>query len=362
MNLHLIRRIYSWILAIARIVVVIIVILAVYSVATQRIMVENVGNPYIEMEGINVTVKIPITLKNYGYYDIRDISISYDIKNESVHLLSYGEIVGDIKKDSIETLIIPIKVDLKKLYELEYPSFYHFFNNDTFHLNLTLSLKYMLGLVTLRVNFDQDVDWTPPIKDANIYPVHSYSMDSQGIHFKLPYMIKTADYLSGMGQADGVVEGSEGEIGNFTTEFSLGTTYYGNISSLINYENAKDLVIHSQWLYFVGNVAFLGLRLPINETYYWGAPLDNLSYEILSNNTIHYSFTDNSPSSLNLYINRTYYYQGNIVKHETTHLYVATGEYVDRYEDLNITQPVDQVLLSFYDSNSGVYYKEVISL
>ncbi len=362
MNLPLIRRVYSWILAIARIVVVIIVILAIYSIAAQKISVENVGNPYIEMEGTNVTVKIPITLKNYGYYNIEDISISYDVKNESTHLLSYGEVVGNVERDSIETVVIPIKLDLKKIYELEYPSFYHFFNNDTLNLNLTVSLKYMLGLVTLRVNFNQDVEWKPPIEDADIYPIQDYSMDSRGIHFKLPYMIKTADYLSGMANASGVIKSDKGTIGRFSTTFLLGTTYFGNISSIVYYGNTRNLITHSQWLSFVGNLTFLGLKLPIKESRYWGAPLNNLSYEILSNNTLHYSFTDDSSLPLNLYVNKTYYYQGSVVKEESTHLSISSGEHVSRYESLNITQPVDQLRLSFYDATTGIYYEEVISL
>lgn len=362
MDLDLVRRVYSLILVIARIAVAVMVLLAVYSVAAQKINIEDVGTPYIEMEGTNVTVKIPVTLKNYGYYDIEDISIAYDIENSSAHLLSLKEVVGDVNKDSIETIAIPIRVDLKKLYEMEHPNFYHFFNNDTFYLNLTLSLKYMMGLVTFKVNFNQDVEWRPPIEEAEVYHIEEYSMDSDGIHFYLPYMIKTADYLNGMANASGVVKGDNGLVGNFDTNFTLGTTYYGNISSLIYYDAAGDLITHSQWLYFIGNVTFLGLKIPINHTQYWGAPLNDLQYNIESNNTIHYSFTDDSSMPLNLYINRTYYYQGNLVNEETTHLYVSPGEHVDRYEDLNITQPVDKVILSFYDANTGIYYQEVINL
>jgi hypothetical protein len=81
MDLDLVRRVYSLILVIARIAVAVMVLLAVYSVAAQKINIEDVGTPYIEMEGTNVTVKIPVTLKNYGYYDIEDISIAYDIEN-----------------------------------------------------------------------------------------------------------------------------------------------------------------------------------------------------------------------------------------------------------------------------------------
>jgi len=220
----------------------------------------------------------------------------------------------------------------------------------------------MLGLVTFKVNFNQDVEWTPPIEEVALYSIQEYSMDDKGIHFILPYMIRTADYLDGTAKASGIIQGEDGVIGNFSTNFLLGSTYNGNITALIYYDNAGSLIVKSQWLHLIGNVSFLGLLLPVNTNQYWGAPLSNLTYQVLSNNTLHYSFTDESPMALNLFVNRTYYYQGNFVKKETTHLYVNSGEHVERYEDLNVTQPVDQVVISFYDAYTGIYYEEVINL
>ena len=361
-KLKVATKIYGTLLTLAKIAVAAIIVLALYSFLVEDVQVVSVGRPFLEFEGSKLIINVPVTIKNYGFYNITDISVHYEIKNKTAELIEGDDLIGNISTSSIDTFDVPISVDFQELYQKEYPGLYHFYNDDTLDANITISLGYMLNLVNISVNLNHTFKWVPPIESTSIYPPDNVKMSSGNLSFDIPYHIKTASYLIGNAQIKGNIENNGKIYGNFTGNIPLGKDYEGNIKIKINPEESRYMLTHSTTLKMVGNLTIFGFKIPFKKDYYWGAPLENLTYEILENRTLHYSFTNAANYSLSLNINKIYYYHNTEVKRESTHMYVSPGMHVDKYEKLSITQPVDKIEIIFYDENTGISYKEVITL
>lgn len=355
-------KIYSALLTIAKIAVIILIILALYSFLVEDVQVVNVGKPFFEFEGSKLIINVPVTIKNYGFYNISDISVHYEIRNKTTELITGEDLVGNISTNSIDTFDVPIAINFQELYKKEYPNLYHFYNKDILDANITISLGYMLNLVNISINLNHTFQWTPPIESASIYPPNNVKMSSNNLSFDIPYHIKTASYLSGSAKIHGKIENNGKTYGSFTSNIPLGEDYKGSIKMEVNSEDSRYMLTHSIPLQMIGNITIFGFKVPFKYSYHWGAPLENLTYKLLENRTIYYSFTNAANYSLSLDIDKIYYYHNTEVKKEYTYMYVAPGEHVEKYEKITVTQPVDKIEIIFYDENTGISYKEVINL
>ena len=354
-------KVYSVLLTLAKIVVIAIILLAAYSFAVEDVKIVNVEKPFVTHEGSKIIINIPVTIKNYGFYNISDLRINYEINNKTSQFINGSSLIGSIPTDSIDTFDVPIAIDFEKIYKEEYPSLYHFYNKDTLYVNFSVSLKYMFGLVDISIDMNHTFDWIPPIESTHVYPSEDVHMNSS-LYFYIPYEIKTANYLSGSAEILGEIKGDGEKYGNFNTSLTLGTYYKGKIMVHINSEAARYLITHSMPLKMVGNITLLGFNIPFKRTYYWGAPLDNLTYRVFNNGSFYYSFTDSAPYPLSMNVTKIYYYQGSEVGRDSSMYNVNPGEHVEKYERLNITRPIDKIEIIFYEGNTGFSYEEVINL
>ncbi len=338
------------------------VFLAILPVAIKSTTVENVGDITWSFDGKRYAImSVPVTIKNSGVYDIDDIHIFFKVRNSTATFVDSYQDAGDISAGSRKTIVVRIPVDLQHIYELEEPTFYHFFNYDTFDLNFSLSLRYLLDFVDFNSQYIDDVRWEPIVKDFTLY--HPSGMEENGTNviITIPYSITTASYLKGTAAFRGNVTGDT-NVGSFYTEFTLGRRYEGTLRLVFNVNATKSLVTHSQILHLSGEIDFEGFKVPMHTDYAWGAPLNNLQFEVLNNGTLHYSFQNDADFSLSLLVEKDYYYNGTLVYHEEERMNVEPGENVSRYEAINVNQPVDRVVVTITDENTGIQYVEVIDL
>ncbi len=356
-------KIYSMFLTLAKIAVAIIILLAVYSIAVEDVKVVRVGTPFLEFQGSKLIINVPITIKNYGFYNISHLSVKYTISNESTALLNGKSLIGNIPTSSINTFDVPITIDFQKLYSKEYPQLYHFFNNDTLKANITISLGYMLNLTDITINLNHTFEWKPPIESTEVYPLKNVKMNStRYLTFEIPYHIKTANYLSGTAKAWGKIKGQDKTYGNFSATITLGEDYNGNIKVKVNPQDARYIITHSLDMNLIGNMSIFGFTIPLQYKYFWGAPLDNLSYYVYDNGAVYYSFANHANYPISLNITKIYYYQNQEIKRETSFIYASPGSQIDEYEEVNITQPVNRVKIIFYEIYTGITYEVVINL
>ncbi len=170
--------VYSVVLTILKIAVAAVILLAIYSFAVQNVALENVGKPFTQLEGSKLIIRVPVTIKNYGFYSIDNISVSYVITNRTATLLRGKEFLGNIEKGTIETISVPVVIDMERLYHLEYPLLYHFFNRDVLNATITISLFYMMHWVKVKVTTVQLFDWVPLLEKVEVSRPVNISMDS----------------------------------------------------------------------------------------------------------------------------------------------------------------------------------------
>ncbi|AGB05229.1 hypothetical protein AciM339_1372 [Aciduliprofundum sp. MAR08-339] len=361
-KLKIALKIYSTILLLCKIGIIAIILLAILSFASENVTLEGVGQPFLTFNGEEAIIHVPVTIKNYGMYSIDNISVRYTLRNSTTTLLTRDERIGNIETSSIDTFSIPVKINLLKLYNEEYPSLYHFKHADMFYANITISLQYMLNWVHVSVNSLYKFRWVPPIEEVKVYAPENMNASSGMIKFEIPYSIKTAGYLSGLASVYGHVLVGHSSCGSFNGSAQLGEYYRGTLKMEVLSNYTKTLLTKSQHLTLQGNISIFGLKVPFTEKYYWGAPLSNLTYKIFPNETLYYSFTDKSPFKLSMKVTKIFYYEGNEVSKSVSSFSVFPNQEVRRYEKIEITQPVDEMRIIFYDTNTHLTYQEVIHI
>ncbi len=356
-------RFYSALLLILKIAVAAMILLAILAVAAEEVSLENIGEPFVVFDGEDLVINVPVTIKNYGFYSIDNISVSYSLRNKTSMLLSGHDMIGKIPTGSIDTFTVPVSIDLAQLYHEEYPGLYHFKHSDIFNANITISLLYMMKWVKISVTTQHEFKWIPPLEDIRVYNPTNVSMDSKGaLKFRVPFLLKTASYLHGSAHLSGILESHGEKCGYFNATAELGEAYYGDIMMEVSKNYTRSFITESQDLNMVGNISLFGYGVPFSYHYHWGAPLANLTYKVLPNETLYYSFTDESPYSLSMKVTKIFYYHGNEVSRDVSEFYVHAGQHIERYEKLSIAQPVDEVKIIFYEANTHISYEEVITV
>ncbi|NPA75757.1 MAG: hypothetical protein GXO25_06720 [Euryarchaeota archaeon] len=346
---------------IVQIVIFLIIFTAIYPVAARDIDVVNVGNETWKYDGDYILIEVPVTIKNDGVYDINDLSSTIEVRNSSAEFLATSQSLGDIKSGTKNTIMVKIPVNLRHLYDLESPYFYHFFHADKFNLTFSLSLKYLMDTVSVKTYYRSVIDWQPIIKEFKVGVPQEIDSENGKVIIYLPYTINTASYLWGHATFNGTVK-CRAFSGTFSAVFPLGKKYSGNMKMVFNGSHLETLVTESQMMWIDGKIGIAGIEVPMNTTYMWGAPLNNLKFEVLNNGTVHYSFTNDASFALNLHIKKQYYYNNTMVYQSEESLHVEPGTSVNRYEPINVGQPVDKLIITIYDNNTGVYYQKVINL
>ena len=354
-------RIYRDFAILFHIAIFLIIFIAILPVATKSITVEDVGHEKWSFDGKFVYIDIPITLKNGGVYDINALKVYFKVDNSTSNFINSNQNVGNIPHSSEKDIKIRIPIDMEKIYQLESPNFYHFYNSDDFHINFSFSLKYMLNLVDFETDFNDEVHWEPIIKEFETYHPSIINESNNRVKIIIPYTINTASYLSGNAEFRGKVRGIE-NMGTFSTTFPLGKKYNGNLEMIFDSKATKGLLTHSQNLHLSGNISIMGFNIPLERDYYWGAPFNNLKFEVLNNGTLHYSFKNDADFDMSLHITKDFYNGTSLVYHEEEYMIVNSGESVNKYEGITATQRVDKVVITMTDENTGISYQEVISI
>ncbi len=359
MKLRSMLTAYRVFVALFQIAIVVLMFLGVYFIGTQQIRVEEVGTPDITFDGTNIILKVPVKIVNGGVYDINDITLSYRLSNASSQFTESQEYLGSVEGGDDAVIPLPVEINLTEIYKMEAPNFYHFFHRDTFEANFTLSLKYLLNMVSARMNYSTAITWKPPIKGYSLGDEYTFFMNSSGLHLKIPFYLNTESYMWGEACVSGDILSGEERIGEMNATAPLGEPYHGVL--YLHLWKWKELITHTEILTMSGNFTVLNFAFPLRMDYRWGAPLSNLTYWVGGDGKIHYTFTDESPHPLHLYVNVTYYNGNVIVDTENERLSVQPGEHVSGQAKIP-SESFDRVVISFYDSVTHLSYEEVVHL
>ena len=361
MNWKLVYRVYRPIATIFSVVILIMVIIAIIPVATKNVNVESIGNATWHLDGDILNISVPVTLKNGGYFDIKNITVMFRVNNHTATFLNSKQLVGDIKSGSERTVNIVIPVNLTHILKIEEPHYYHFFHSDVLNVKFTVFLRYMLNMVYFQSTYSGVLNWEPIVKDFKVHHPSKIHVGDKNVNINIPFSITTASYLSGTAKFDGSVSGTN-FTGTFNSKFGLGGKHDSTLNLSFEKSASQSLLTHTQTLYLEGYLSISEVKVPMHFHYLWGAPLNNLHVEVLSNKTVHYSFENDADFGMHLTIKRYYYYHSTLVKEESEIIDVQKGEHINRYDKINVSEPVDKVVITINDDTTGIHYEKVINL
>ncbi len=293
---------------VANLVVAGITFALIYPVATGDITVVppspsevlwEYGEPYL-----NLT--LPVRLKNGGYFSISDMSLTFHVRNTTDTFLDYTHIFGTVRahSTSVQTLIIPI--NLKELYEKEAPSFYHFYNPDTFTVTVGIRANYGGSLVHFEADYTDNLEWEPILRDAGLRGGATMRSEGDSRVISIPFYIVTASYLFGTAHLEATVRNASGVVGTVSQDIELGGRYEDTLNVLFT-GDVEDFLTRRQDLTIDATISFAGLELHRTWAYEWRAPLENLWVSVGDDGTVAYGFRNGWGVGYTLEINTTLY-------------------------------------------------------
>ncbi|MEM2891320.1 MAG: hypothetical protein QXJ32_02260 [Thermoplasmata archaeon] len=117
-----------------------------------------------------VSVVAPFSIDNGGFYDVRGLSITYEVTNYSRTVLASGALdVGDIPAGQRTSSQLEFDFDIIGLYEQG--ALWMVFNDDMLFFRIDVACRYTMELVRFYADYRVGVEWHPLIESYDVNPV-----------------------------------------------------------------------------------------------------------------------------------------------------------------------------------------------
>jgi len=222
----------------------------------------------------NVTLAAPIGVNNGGFFDINDVVVSVMVSNVSGgQMLSAVNQWGTIPSGGQVTRQIRFALDLDRMLADGFA--WMITHSDLLRIRIEVTAKYTLKLIAFSADCELHMPWDGLVQDVG-FRTPSLFNDTGSYGIQIPYYLKTADFLQGLGGNYSVklYNGTGSAISSAGQDIQLGTNYSGNLSLAVNSPAAMDLLVNNQTL-----IAEITVRLPsgtevtIDRRIEWAAPM-----------------------------------------------------------------------------------------
>lgn len=212
-----------------KLMVAVIVVLSIVPLLTGGIGLdlESENEAGMTLEGGVIRVEMPITVRNDGFFDINDLTVSFTFMNEEGDVLavSEGEPM-DIPAGKETEVAIELALDLYDLTRQVRSDL--IFNGTEMKFDAEISAKYTLDMVQLSVEAASDMGWGPFISDLQVEEWNAQPLEEGGDRFVLvPFSLRADDALNGL-QTYAVTEyrDEEGYTSNVSQPVQLSQQVY----------------------------------------------------------------------------------------------------------------------------------------
>jgi hypothetical protein len=177
-----------------------IVILSILPLLTGGIGLDlDEGNDgEMTLEDSTIRIQMPITVRNDGFFDINDLTVSFTFMNEDGDVLTTSE--GE-KMDIPAGRETEVSIDLAlDLLDLDRPTRSDLiFNGTEMMFEAEISAKYTLDMVKLSVEARSDMGWGPFINDLQVQDWNAWPMEEGDDRFlNVPFSFQVDDVLVGL--------------------------------------------------------------------------------------------------------------------------------------------------------------------
>lgn len=188
---------------------------------------ESENEAGMTLEGGVIHVEMPFTVRNDGFFDINDLTVSFTFMNEDGDVLavSEGEPM-DIPAGKETEVAIELALDLYDLDRQVRSDL--IFNGTEMMFDAEISAKYTLDMVQLSVEAGSDMGWGPFVSDLQVEEWNVQPLEEGDDRFVLvPFSLRADDVLNGL-ETYAVTEyrDEDGYTSNFTQTVQLSQQVY----------------------------------------------------------------------------------------------------------------------------------------
>jgi len=192
-----------------------------------------------------VHITAPFSVDNFGFYDVKDLQISYSVTNDSLYQMADDSIaIGDIPAGQVTASSIDFQFDLIALFDSGVQ--WMVFHDDLIRFYVEVSCMYTMELVSFDASYQVQVPWDALIKSYGVSDVAYPSTPpppGDPISVTVDYWLDTSGRLAGM--PDSVVTvsyyGDGVLLGGTSATIGVGSNYTDSVQISVSPE------LHTQY-------------------------------------------------------------------------------------------------------------------
>ena len=331
----------------------------IYSAANVNVEVgigESRGMAF-NMRNNNLVAAVPVDINNRGLYPITNISIRFNIANNSSIIYKHSFHINEIEALHNYQKTFIMTVNLTSLYEKL--GSYYVFHSGTFRINVFVCANYWM-MAKFEATFSKKVDWQSLLYTYQIYKNDIY-INNNTVY--IPYFVSKMPLK--------INATMHTEISDFKGILAVG---YNKIFFDRKAVMQIHMVRNCNYLITSPDVWTIKTTLQINAlsvnrvfSYTWTPPIGKVSFnEKLNNNSVvlYFGFENNYKKSLNIEVHELIS-EKNKTQQTWQNITVKTGKYV-LVPLVKLTPEITEVSLIIWVKNldmqkSFIYNQEVSS-
>lgn len=201
-------------------------------------------------EGV-VTVSAPYTIDNGGFYDVEDLTLSYDVTNYTDVQMHSGTVdMGTLEAGEVTSDTIDFTFPLLEFYESG--NTWMVFNDDFLNFRVEVSCYYTMRLVHFYAEYSVSVPWEALIQEAELDDV-----TSDGSQLLVEYHVATSEVLSGSASVTARLYNGSLLVAEDTDSLALGGIHSGEFVFALPLTSVPDrMVVEVQAYEFTSTETF----------------------------------------------------------------------------------------------------------
>jgi len=261
------------------IVVLVIILLAILPLVYGGIEIEipEGENSSFSVDENRISFRQPVRIYNGGFYDIEDFVIHFYLEDENGNVISdCTNMPVDINAGRRTTVLISLDIDLDEIEEETLRNMV--FNGTLLEMLVELRTRYMLQLMELEVNYTDEMEWEPLIRDYGIeqWGIYTQYNGSQMVIIA-PFFVDASEMLDNqMLTLNCTLSNSTALLGLDEETITLHQYTQGEFRFTLDEQATSWLANHSEELTFTISLEVAGVDASATFYYYWNPPYNGL--------------------------------------------------------------------------------------
>ncbi len=258
-----------------KIIIVLIILLAIVPLAMGGLDVRLPESEEAswEMEGDVLRLSTPVEVRNGGYFNIEDFTVSFSFEDDS------GDVVFNASTEPVDliagrttTFDLDLSIDIGDIEADELRKIV--FDGATYDLVVDVETYYMMKLMRLGVSLSNSFEWSPLVSGFEILEseIRFERIDTTAYVF-VPYRIYSSEMIAGQEIAVGCeVSNATAQIGFGQEAITMSSVTEGEFRIAIDEEAAAWMGHNSEALTITITLDYMGATAHESVDYYWIPP------------------------------------------------------------------------------------------